>query len=192
MSINESNLRYINPNETDSRFDYKCGHCGKETSGRVVAKYNNVMFLLCTSCALGSIWIYPDRIIPGSKPGSKLEGLPPEIEEAYNEARNCLSIEAYVASELICRKILMHIAVDKGAEEGKSFEFYLDYLEEQKYITPPIKKWADIIRRRGNTSAHKIENPGKAKAENTLMFTMELLRIIYEMDYIAKKYITPQ
>ena len=86
----------------------------------------------------------------------------------------------------------MHIAVDKGAKEGESFQAYLTFLEERGYITPPIKSWADIIRQNGNESTHRILVPDKTRAENTFMFTMQLLRIIYEMEYRATKYITPK
>ena len=82
----------------------------------------------------------------------------------------------------------MHIAVDKGAPEGKSFQDYLDYLESKGYITPPIKSWADIIRQNGNESTHRLASPDKTRADNTFMFTMQLLRIIYEMEYRASKY----
>ncbi|EEF78683.1 hypothetical protein MDMS009_2856 [Methylophaga thiooxydans DMS010] len=36
-----------------------------------------------------------------------------------------MEVNAYTAAELICRKILMHVAADKGADEGKSFAAYL-------------------------------------------------------------------
>ncbi len=148
----------------------------------------HIRFMLCTHCEKGSVWIKPNIIIPGVTPGDKLEGLPNEVNEAYEEARNCFSINSYTACELICRKILMHIAVDKGAEEGKSFQDYIDFLEEKEYITPSIKSWTDIIRQHGNDSTHKIEGANKERAKNTFMFTMQLLRIIYEMDHVAKEY----
>jgi hypothetical protein len=47
--------------------------------------------------------------------------LPPEIEMAWNEARNAYSVAAFTASEMMCRKILMHIAVDvAGAPCGQA------------------------------------------------------------------------
>lgn len=100
-----------------------------------------------------------------------------------------MSINAFTAAELICRKILMHVAVDKGAKEGEPFNAYLGALESQGYITPPMKKWVDLIRKHGNDSTHKLESPDKARAESTVMFTAELLRIIYEMDHMASTYV---
>jgi len=196
MTIREPWIVQIPHQDIRARFDYVCGHCSRSVSGRVtsVYQYDNVStaiavrFLLCTSCGKGSVWIRPDIVIPGITPGDDLEGLPSEVNEAYEEARKCFSINAYTACELLCRKILMHIAVDKGAEEGKSFKEYIDYLEAEKYITPGIKGWADIIRQNGNKSTHKIEKPDEGRAKATFMFTMELLRIIYEMEHFAKEF----
>ena len=196
MVVEENRIQALGPSERLARFNYKCGHCGRDNSGRVVSIYhvddnrNNPMsrFMLCTSCAKGSVWTHPDRIVPGTNPGENLEGLPEEVNEAYEEARQCFAINSYTGCELLCRKILMHIAVDKGAKEGEPFESYLVFLETKGYITPPIKAWADIIRKNGNASTHKLEKPSKERAENTFMFTMQLLRIIYEMEHKAKKY----
>jgi len=37
----------------------------------------------------------------------------------------------------------MYVGVDEGAEEGKAFASYVNYLEAEDYITPPIKERAD-------------------------------------------------
>jgi len=197
MGVKEIWIKNINPVENESRLDYTCGHCNKSVSGRVVSLYRNdqvpsdihIKFMICTSCEKGSIWLKSGKVIPGINPGDKLEGLPDEVNESYEEARKCFSVDAYTACELICRKILMHIAVDKGAKECETFQFYIDFLKQKEYITPSIKEWTDIIRKSGNDSTHKIEKPDKERAENTFMFTMQLLRIIYEMEHRAKRYV---
>ncbi len=102
-----------------------------------------------------------------------------------------MSVSAYTACELLCRKILMHIAVEKGAKEGESFSEYLSILGEKGYITPPMGKWVDLIRQHGNKAAHLLEPPDRTRAESTIMFTAELLRLIYEMEHMANQY-TPK
>ena len=102
-----------------------------------------------------------------------------------------MSVNAFTAAELICRTILMHVAVDKGAPEGESFAAYLAFLETHGYVTPPMKGWVDLIRMHGNASTHKLASPDKTRAESTTMFTAELLRLVYEMDFMAKKYVAP-
>jgi len=88
----------------------------------------------------------------------------------------------------MCRKILMHVGVDKGAKEGDTFASYLDYLQSQGYITPPMMEWVKLIRDHGNKSTHKLERPERKRAESTLDFTAELLRVVYEMQHMAAKY----
>lgn len=99
-----------------------------------------------------------------------------------------MKANAFTASELLCRKILMHIAVEKAAPEGKPFVFYLDHLERAGYVTPPMKGWVNAIRANGNEATHAIAAPSKERAESTVMFTAELLRLTYEMEYLAGKF----
>lgn len=176
----------------DAWYTYTCGHCGTRVSGAVVA-YSTVpgttRWLWCPHCYGASVYTN-GTVFPGVVFGPSLKGLPKEVEQAYQEARACMSVNAFTAAELICRKILMHVAVNKGAKEGEPFTVYLGYLESQGYVTPPMKKWVDLIRQHGNESTHKLDTPDKVRAEGTVMFTAELLRIIYEMEHMASQYTT--
>ena len=51
-----------------------------------------------------------------------------------------------------------------------------------------MKGWVDLIRQHGNKATHSLESSNKKRAESTLMFTAELLCIIYEMEHISKQY----
>lgn len=175
---------------------YTCSHCASKVSGAVVAFYQwqtatgtviRNKWLLCPNCSLGSVQVR-GIIYPGSPFGPKLQGLPTDVNDSYEEARRCMEVSAYTAAELICRKILMHVAVEKGAKEGESFAAYLTYLESQGFITPPMKGWVDLIRQHGNHATHKLDAPEKARAESTVMFTAELLRLTYEMEFMASQY----
>ncbi|HUG00625.1 MAG TPA: DUF4145 domain-containing protein [Longimicrobiales bacterium] len=121
-----------------------------------------------------------------------VEGLPEDVAEAYDEARACFGVGGFTGCELVCRKILMHVAVEKGAKEGEPFQAYIDYLADQRYVTPPMRPWVDRIRAHGNLATHRLAKPEKARAESTLMFTGELLRLVYEMDYMSKLYAPPE
>jgi len=182
------------------RYTYTCGFCGNNVSGYVKIIYlsvdNNptssqpewilIRYLLCPSCSHASVWHKDsNEIIPGSLIGRKLNGLPPIVEVVYEEARRTFSVSAYTACELLCRKILMNIAVEKGAEENKTFQYYIEYLERENFITPGIKEWADKIRTNGNDATHEIDTPDKIRSKSTFLFTEQLLTIIYEMPYLA-------
>lgn len=175
---------------------YTCGHCGRETSGAVIAyvpqeRGGHTLWLQCTACGLGSVWNHGE-IIPGATFGPVIEGLPGDVENAYQEARRCIMVAAYNGSVLICRKILMHIAVDKGAKAGDGFGAYIAFLISEGYITPSMKRWVELIQKNGNLATHQLPAPDRDTAESTLMFTAELLRVIYEMEYIASRYVAPQ
>jgi hypothetical protein len=119
-----------------------------------------------------------------------VEGLPEDVRDAYAEARLCLSVGAYTACELICRKLLIHVAADKGADvkKGKSFESYLADLEAKGYVTPPMKPWVDLIRKHGNEATHELPPSSEGRAESTVAFTAQLLRAVYEMEYRARQF----
>ncbi len=176
----------------DSWFSYTCGHCNTKVSGAVVCGYYHeapsVRWLWCPSCGDGSVLAKDGNVYPGVLFGPNIDGLPDDISYAYNEARKCMSFNAFTSCELICRKILMHVAVEKAAKEGDSFANYITHLESLGYITPPMKGWVELIREHGNKATHLLEAPDKSRAESTLMFTAELLRLIYEMEYLSGQY----
>ena len=187
-------LTHPDTRREEGRYTYTCGYCNTVVSGFVVSTYETsigrVKWVLCTHCGYGST-VNDGRLYPGTLFGPIIEGLPKNVEEAYQEARSCMSVGAYTATELLCRKILMHVAAQKGAKEGESFSEYLTFLADQGYVTPPMKKWVDLIRQHGNKAAHLLEAPDRKRAESTVMFTAELLRLIYEMEHLAKQY-TPK
>jgi len=177
-------------NNPDAWFSYKCGYCQSKISGAVIAYYENRKWLMCPECGEPSV-LSQSTIHPTTIFGPNIDGIPEEVKKAYEEARICISSNALTACELICRKILMHIAVDKGAKEGESFVSYINYLQDNHYITPIMKNWVDTIRQIGNDATHKLEPPNMKRAESTIMFTAELLRLVYEMDYLTKQYTSP-
>lgn len=177
----------------DSWYPYKCSKCERDISGAVVARAmdeagNYVRWLQCTICGDGAVQMADQNVYPAVSFGVKLEGLPDEIEVAYKEARDCIGVGAYGACELVCRRILMCVAVEKGAKEGQSFSDYLTYLGKEGFITDAMKGWVEIIRKNGNKAAHEIDRVEQKRAESTIMFTAELLRIVYEMEFMAEKY----
>ena len=173
---------------------YTCGHCGTSVCGLVICDYaeERIKWLLCPECCGPSVLTAGGDMYPGALGGPNIQGLRAEVDAAYGEARRCMSVNSFIACELVCRKILMHAAVDKGAKEGDTFAHYIDHLEKKGYITPPMEKWVQLIRRHGNQATHSIEPPDKERAEETLMFTAQLLRLVYEMEHLSDKYAPPE
>jgi len=88
-------------------------------------------------------------------------------------------MDCHTASALLCRKLLVNIAVDKGADEGKQFAFYVDYLERENYVPPNGKEWVGHIKDKANEATHKVPEITADDAHKLVMFTEMLLKFIY-------------
>lgn len=188
MSNKLSGVWYPNQ-QTVTNVSYTCGYCGK-TAGpsigyKCISRDNTNTFgyiYICPNCNKPTFKKYAsDEQVPGELFGHNIEYLPPNIEQLYNEARNCISVNAYTSAVLSCRKLLMNISVTKGAEGGKKFAYYVDFLEEHHYIPPGSREWVDMIRKKGNEATHEIPSISKEDAIEMIEFTTMLLRIVYEL-----------
>jgi len=103
------------------------------------------------------------------------------IESIYEEARLCTSHQAFTSAVMLCRKLLMNIAVKHGAPENQSFQSYVEYLDENGFVPPNGKKWVDAIRQKGNEANHEISLMTARDAHNIVRFSEMLLRFVYEM-----------
>jgi len=122
----------------------------------------------------------PGGQIPGVSFGDKVNGVPPDIDRLYAEARACTSAGAYTPAVLACRKILMHIAVAEGAAPGESFLQYVTFLASKGYVPPKGQGWVDHIRRKGNEANHDIVLMTDNDAKDLVSFVEMLLLFIYD------------
>jgi hypothetical protein len=75
-----------------------------------------------------------DKQVPGVAYGNEVEEAPEGVGSRYNEARRCFSVSVFTSAVLACRKLLMNIAVAQGADEGKKFIEYVDFLADEGYV----------------------------------------------------------
>jgi hypothetical protein len=132
-SGNVPNSGAISSSDRKAHESITCPFCGDKVVGAVVAQTHEqgitfVQWIRCPSCDQGMVK-NTGTLFPGPLLGEKVEGLPAEVDAAYLEARRCAGVDAFTSCELMCRKILMHIAVDKGDTGGRTFAQHLDYLE---------------------------------------------------------------
>jgi hypothetical protein len=186
---------------------FRCGHCGlnvaastgfgrreySQNAKRMIAQGQLVrtpgsksnddtlvqLIAICPKCAKPTFWD-GDNQIPGSTFGDNVSHLPTDIDALYRESRNCMAVFAYTAGAMACRKILMNIAVAKGAKENQSFKAYVDYLDTKGYVPPDGKAWVNHIRDKGNDANHEIPATSKEDLTDLLTFTQVLLQIIFE------------
>jgi hypothetical protein len=117
---------------------------------------------------------------PSPALGNAVQHVPDALDRLYEEARRCTSQSCYTAAVLLCRKILMNIAVEQGGEEGLTFMGYVNYLSDKGYVPPNGKHWVDHIRKKGNEATHEISLMTADDARELLTFVEMLLRFIYE------------
>ena len=168
-------------------YQHKCGHCDRNVAGIVVASYSkqSIKWVGCPACLKGSV-VNNGVITPMPFLGDDVQGLEDPIKSAYLEARKSLSSKSNTACVLMCRKILMNVAVDKGDLQGKQFVDYVNYLVEQGHITPTMHVWVDKIRDLGNDATHEIPSPDDETANAALTFTTLLLKNVYETAHLLK------
>ena len=81
----------------------------------------------------------------------------------------------------------MNIAVEQGADEGKSFIEYIEYLSARGFVPPNGKEWVDHIRKKGNEATHEIVLMEQNDALDLINFIEMLLKFIYEFPRRLKK-----
>lgn len=118
--------------------------------------------------------------IPSPLIGEEVSNLPDNVRQLYREARKCTGTGAYTAAVLTCRKLLMHIAVEKGAKAGESFKKYVEYLSAKGYVPPDGKGWVDHIKDKGNEANHEIVLMSQEEAKDLITFLQMLLLFIYD------------
>lgn len=177
---------------------YNCGFCGnivaseKGWSCRDKMR-NQIIWLIriCPSCSKPTFFDFGDEQIPSTTIGSAVKHISDqEICTLYEEARRCAGNEP-TATVLCCRKILMHVAVSKGAPENQNFKEYVDYLSTNHYVPPDSKPWVDRIRTKGNEANHEIVIMTKEDAKDIIDFTGMLLKLVFEFPTRANQPLSP-
>jgi len=166
---------------------WKCGYCNREVGsdrGYVVPPPGqmgpNSYIRLCGYCNAPTFFSADGEPSPGALPGAPVEHLPPEIDALFQEARASAAAGANTAAVLVCRKILMHIAVDAKAATNQNFLEYVNHLAKNGYVPPQGKGWVDYIRTRSNEANHEIVLMNADDSGVLLAFVEMLLRFIYE------------
>ena len=129
---------------------------------------------------------------PGTSFGKPVQNADKNLSEIYEEARRATSAGCFTAAVLCCRKLLMQLAVAKGAKEGETFKSYVEYLAAKNYVPPDCKLWVDQIRETGNEANHEIVLMKREDAEHLISFCEMLLKIFYEFPAVAKARVTPK
>lgn len=174
--------------------DSICPHCGASqllrvatmTDGNYRAAPDLTQWLRCPVCLKGSV-LEDGTIYPATMPLSEPDGMPALEASVWSDVRKTLSVGAHTAAVMLCRKILFHIAVEKGLaskdnrNRAPSFEQALKHLKAEGYVTPPMADWVARIKDVGNEANHELTPISKDEALDVATFTEQLLILTYEM-----------
>ncbi len=170
---------------------YRCGYCDSEVAGdRGYRTEDRRDFIaICPGCDRPTYLAYlgDGRVSQSPAPGfgRSVAHLPGVVQRLYDEARQCAKVSSYTAAVMVCRKLLMHVAVENGAAEDKSFKYYVNWLEEKHYIPPNGKDIVEYIREKGNEANHEIVPMEKEDAEALIGFLELFMRFIYEVPKLS-------
>ena len=177
MPVQWSNVGTMQPRS------YVCGYCNHRvgpTLGWFTSQAPQDFLYVCSFCGKPTFFEADGKQFPGVAFGNTVESLPPDVASLYGEARSSVTVNAFTSAVLTCRKLLMHLAVEKGAPAGKSFLEYVEYLAQKGYVPPDGKGWVDHIRRKGNEANHEIKIMLEADAKDLIAFSEMLLKFMYE------------
>ncbi|HEV2393047.1 MAG TPA: DUF4145 domain-containing protein [Verrucomicrobiae bacterium] len=173
---------------------YVCGFCSKSVSSSLGIAVRNHQggqqvsgLYVCPHYHGPSFFTCQNAQIPAPAIGNPVANVPPELTALYEEARRCTTTACYTAAVLLCRKMLMNIAVQKGVAEGLKFIEYVDYLSAEGYTPPDGKHWVDHIRKKGNEATHEIKLMSETDARELLTFIEMLLTFIYYFPSMVPK-----
>jgi uncharacterized protein DUF4145 len=137
--------------------------------------------MICKYCDRPTYITTENQCFPAEPPGEDIPSLPENVAELHFQARASLYSGAPVACVMVCRTLLMHLAVNEGAPEGKNFVEYVNWLETNGYCPPKGRSWVDFIRQKGNQANHEIPLLTVEDAALVLKFTESLLRHAYDL-----------
>ncbi len=169
---------------------FSCGYCNNsiaseygyiQGSNKDGSGVQSGVIYICHQCFSPTFFDERNVQTPGVRTGENVQNIDEEtVKKLYDEARDSYSKAAYTASVLCCRKLLMHIAVSKGAETNQKFIEYVEYLSTKNYIPPDATPWVDYIRQKGNEANHEIVIMSEEEARDLISFVGMLLKLVYE------------
>jgi len=195
LMLGEESITYAwHDSKKVGKRSFLCGYCGKDVGPdegyfAVIPEHQNRLanIFICPLCTQPTFIDFNGKQYPNKRFGNEVSGITDEkIQKIYLEARDAASAGAHTAAVLISRKILMNVAVQKGAKKGLTFNNYVEYLVNAGYVPPEGKSWVDKIRDKGNDATHEIELMTEADAKLIIHFTEMLLRFVYELPSMLK------
>lgn len=138
---------------------------------------------ICVDCGGATTFVEKEQYPPpllGER--FDLKDKSPEVEQItalYNEACVALSQGGPSCAVLMFRKLLMHIAVEQGAEKGLNFVQYAKHLKDEGVVGKPQYDLLTRIKDAGNEENHEVRRATVKEAADLLNLVSLLIRSVY-------------
>ncbi len=162
------------------------GYRSRDLNSRSVYNY----ICICPHCTIPTTFTYSVNTkiftqVPKPLPLSSITGVKDDVKDLFEEVRRCMSTESYTAVAMICRKLLMNIAVDHGAEKNQQFQIYVEYIQKENLVSKSATELLKKIKNIGNDANHEIPQVSKAQANLILQLTNEVINQIYRVKNLS-------
>jgi len=164
---------------------FVCWNCNREVASEKAYRscrrpsYPSSIYI-CPNCKAPVVSDDGNNQILHPVPGAEISNLPEDVDKIYREIRKCMQSGCFNGAVMLMRKLIMHVAVEEGEDEGKSFAEYIDFLCSDGIIPKKSAGRADSVRVLGNSANHSIEDRTQDEAQNCFEFIELLLRVNYE------------
>ncbi len=179
----------------------ECQWCGKIVAAAVVSQYAyfedgpdvpvRYLFVRCPACNNPMVarqendgdwnddrdFSEPVRYLPApSRAGS---AVPPAVAQAFEEATKCLSVGAYSAAAVMCRKTIDAVIAEHQIK-ARHLSEGLKLMRDQGLIEPRLFEWADALRLTGNRAAHDAAvSISRVDARDMIDFTSAIIEYVF-------------
>jgi hypothetical protein len=119
--------------------------------------------------------------LPTAKDFRSATDWPTDLASLYDEAAKAYAAGANTAAVMVCRKLLMACACDKGETDGKPFGAYVDHITTKVLGYPDAKTPIDAIRTIGNEANHEVKLVNQTDATRAMKIVTYMLNTIYSL-----------
>jgi hypothetical protein len=162
------------------------------TRDQLAAGYPQNFWLYCMNCGRGSVR-NGNEMVPGRMEFPIPEGTPEQEAQLWEEIRRCLSVSAFNAVAMLCRKLLLHMVFthkrsinSNATPDDLSFAAAVRYLANNGVITEAMNNLATNIKDVGNKANHELPHITETDGRDIALFTHYLFISIYEMPKRAR------
>ena len=135
----------------------------------------------CKNCVLirlkdnGKIDVFPHSLPPPTD-----ERIPDKIRKDLDEAKACLTVNAFRACAGLCRRALQQACILKKADKNKKLKEQIDELADKRIITEDLRNLAHSVRWVGNDALHpENQDVTEEDAKEILNLTEQFMEVIF-------------